>query len=51
MDASSLAMGVALEANESMVEDASWLHPSNDARHINLTELDAALKGINLAFQ
>lgn len=51
IDASSLAMGVTLEANGSIIEDACWLHPTNDARHINLAELDAALKGINLALQ
>ena len=32
-------------------EDACWLPPANDAQYINLAELDAALKGINLVLQ
>ena len=51
VDASSLAIGVALEANGAVVEDACWLRPTNDPQHINLAELDATLKGINLALQ
>lgn len=51
VDVSSLATGMALETNGSIIEDACWLHLTNDARHINLAELDAALKGINLVFQ
>ena len=34
-----------------VIEDACWLRPTNDAQHINLAELDAALKGVNLALQ
>ena len=44
-------MGVALEANGAIVEDACWLWPENNARHINLAELDATLKRVNLALQ
>ena len=44
MDASLFAMGVALEANGAIVEDACWLRLENDTRHINLAELDATLK-------
>ena len=51
VDASSLAIGVALERHEAVLEDACWLRPENDAQHINLAELDAVLKGINLALQ
>ena len=29
--------------------DACWLHPEKDSQHINLMELDAIIKGINLA--
>ena len=43
--------GVALETNGAFIEDACWLRPINVAQHINLAELDAALKGINLALQ
>ena len=51
VDASSLAMGVAFEVNGGIMEDACWLQPENDARHINLAELDTTLKGVNLALQ
>ena len=51
VDASSLAVGVALENNGSIIEDACWLWPENDMLHINLAELDVTLKGINLALQ
>ena len=49
VDASSLATGVSLEHDETVVEDASWLRKERDTQHINLTELDAVLKGINMA--
>ena len=49
VDASSLAIGVLLEKDGAVVEDACWLRPTNDAAHINLAELDAVMKGINLA--
>ena len=51
VDASSVAIGVALEMNGTVIEDACWLRPINDTQHINLAELDAALKRINLALQ
>ena len=51
VDASSLALRVALAVDEFIIEDACWLRPENDSRHINLAELDATLKGVNLAFQ
>ena len=44
VDARSLAIGVALERYEAVLEDACWLRPKNDAQHINLAELDAVLK-------
>ena len=50
-DASSLALGVALEVGGEIVEDASWLRHRDDVSHINLAELDAVLKGVNLAIQ
>ncbi|KFD58237.1 hypothetical protein M513_01000 [Trichuris suis] len=40
--------GVALEVDNSVIEDGVWLRPS-DARHINMAELDAVIKGLNLA--
>uniref|UniRef100_A0A5S6QMU4 Integrase catalytic domain-containing protein n=1 Tax=Trichuris muris TaxID=70415 RepID=A0A5S6QMU4_TRIMR len=48
VDASSLALGVVVETNSCVVEDAAWLRP-NDAGHINMAELDALLKGLNVA--
>ena len=49
VDASNMALGVALDVNGEIIEDASWLHGKNDSSHINLAELDAVLKGIGLA--
>ena len=51
VDASSLVIGVLLEKNGAVIEDAWWLWPTNDAAHINLAELDAVMKGINLVLQ
>lgn len=50
-DASSLAVGVVLEIGGVVVEDAAWLRKSHDVGHINIAELDAVLKGINLALK
>ena len=48
-DASNIAMGVVLEIDGNIVEDASWLRKETDTSHINVSELDAAIRGINLA--
>ena len=48
VDASSLALGAALEVNGHVVEDACWLR-KDEAGHINMAELDAGVKGVNLA--
>ena len=32
-----------------IVEDACWLHPEKDSQHINLVDLNAIIKAINLA--
>lgn len=48
VDASSLALGVVLEMGGEVVEDACWLR-QNDSTHINLAELDAVVRGVNLA--
>ncbi|KAK3882626.1 hypothetical protein Pcinc_012994 [Petrolisthes cinctipes] len=50
-DASSLALGVVLEMNNNVVEDAAWLRKKDDYNHINVAELEAVLKGINLALK
>ena len=48
-DASFLTTDVLLVYDGAVVEDACWLQPAKDSQHINLTELDAIIKGINLA--
>lgn len=48
-DASSLALGCALEIDGAIVEDGSWLRKKDDGAHINMAELDSVLKGVNLA--
>ena len=50
-DASSLALGVLLEIGGATAEDAAWLRKKGDSAHINVAELDAAMKGINLALK
>ncbi|XP_043199219.1 uncharacterized protein LOC122368950 [Amphibalanus amphitrite] len=48
-DASSVAAGVVLETPDGhTIEDACWLRRDETA-HINMAELDAALRGLNLA--
>ena len=50
-DASSIAAGVVIETpNDGVVEDACWLRSEHSsAQHINMAELDAAVRGLNLA--
>lgn len=48
-DASSLAIGCALEVDGAMVEDGAWLRKQEDGSHINMAELDSVMKGLNLA--
>lgn len=48
-DSSSLAMGVVMEIDGERVEDAAWLRKEDDGSHINVAELEAVLKGVNLA--
>ena len=50
-DAGGLAYGACVKINNEIVEDASWLRPAEDAMHINVAELDAAIKGINMALR
>ena len=50
-DASSLALGVVLEVSGVVVEDGAWLRKPNDVSHINIAELDAVVKGLNLALK
>jgi transposase InsO family protein len=48
-DASSLAIGACVEVDGIVIEDASWLRKQDDAAHINLAELEAIIKGLNLS--
>ena len=48
-DASSLAVGCALEVDDGIVEYGAWLRKADDGAHINMAELDSVLKGLNLA--
>ena len=48
-DASSIGIGVVVEIGSRVVEDAAWLRKADDFSHINLAEMEAVLKGINLA--
>ena len=48
-DASNLAYGAALEVDGNVVEDCSWLRQASDKRHINIAELEAAIRGLTLA--
>jgi transposase InsO family protein len=50
-DASDLALGIVLEVDGHVVEDGSWLRQANDTKHINVSELDAAIKGVNLCLR
>ena len=48
-DASSLGLGVALEVDGSIVEDASWLRKESDYQRIIVAELEAVGHGVNMA--
>ena len=50
-DASNLAIGVALEIGGEIVEDAASLRKTDDNAHINMSELDAAIRGVNLCLR
>ena len=48
VDASSISIGAVIEVEGRVIEDCSWLR-NEDSTHINLSELEAVVKGINLA--
>lgn len=50
-DASSIATGVILLENGNIIEDASWLRKRDDKAHINIAELESAIKGLNLSLK
>ena len=47
-NAGSITMGVLVEKDNIVVEDAAWLRKKTDFNHINVAELEAVLNGINL---
>ena len=47
-DAGSQALGVVLEVGGTVVEDVAWLHKCDDTAHINMSELDAVIRGVNM---
>ena len=47
-DASGLAIAAVLTQDGQVIEDGSWLRAKDDKRHINVAELEAAMKGIDL---
>ena len=49
IDASLLGLGVALEVDGSIVKDVSWLRKESDYQHINVAELEAVGRGVNMA--
>ncbi len=50
-DASSLALGVCVEIDGNVVEDGTWLRKKGEIAHINVAELEASIKGLNLALK
>ena len=48
-DASQLALGVTLTVNGNIIEDGTWLRKVDDHAHINVAELDAVIRGLNIA--
>ena len=50
-DASSIGTGVLLEIGGVVAEDAAWLKKKDDYGHINIAELEAVVRGINLALK
>mgnify|MGYP001800929972 FL=1 len=48
-EASSLAVGCCLQVDGHVVEDCAWLR--GDTAHINVAELEAVIKGVNLALK
>ena len=49
VDASSLASGAVIQVGKTTVEDATWLRKEMSENHINMAELDAVMRGMNMA--
>ena len=50
-DASQIVYGVALERKNQIIEDGAWLRKADDGTYKNLAELNAMVKGVNLAMK
>ena len=50
-DASDLATGVVLKRNGDIIEDGTWLRDADNRKHINVAELDVAMRGLSLAVE
>lgn len=50
-DTSSMATGVCFEIDGVIVENVAWLRKKHDYNHIDIAELDATIKGVNLALK
>lgn len=50
-DASNLAVGCCLTVDGEVIEDASWIRREDDGVHINVSELEAVVKGLSLVLK
>ena len=50
-DAGQIAYDVALKRKNQIIEDRAWLRKANDGTYINLAELNAVIKGVNLVMK
>ena len=50
-DVSDLATGVVLKRNGDIIEDGTWLRDADNRKHINVAELDVAMRGLSLAVE
>ena len=48
-DASDIGLGVVVEVDRHDIEDRSWLRPAADTQFINVSELEATIKGLYIA--
>ena len=42
---------MALEKENEIIEDGAWLRKADDNTHLNLADLNAVVKGVNLAMK
>lgn len=48
-DASDVGLAAVLQCDNGVVEDCAWLRAPDDKHHINVAELEAAIRGLSLA--